>query len=475
MAGTRARRTVRSMTQTHAMAHADAAWLRMDRPTNLMIITSALWFDQPLDEERLTATILSRLVERYPRFRQRVREGVGGARWEDDPDFDVRLHLHHLALPAPGDREALARVVGDLMAEPLDRSRPLWAIHLLDGYAGEGCALVVRMHHAIADGIALARVMLELADAPGGAAAPVAPLGPEHQPRVRLPFEAAAREAAGVVRLAARETARTLRHPLHLGELAREGVADAQALSRFLLAPTERTHPLHDELGAVQRVAWSRPVPLTLVKALGHDQGATINDVLVACIAGAVRRHLERAGMPLDDVHAMVPFNLRPLDEPLPRDLGNRFGLVLLDLPVATGDARVRLRRAAGRMRKIKHSREGAVSYGILGAMGHAPTAVEALAVDVFSSKATMVLTNVPGPREPVTLAGVPLRGVLVWAPCSGAVGMSVSIFSYAGEVTVGFMVNGRLVEDPQTLVADFEATLAELADLTGLTDVHSE
>jgi hypothetical protein len=171
--------------------------------------------------------------------------------------------------------------------------------------------------------------------------------------------------------------------------------------------------------------------------------------------------------MPTDDVHAMVPFNLRPLDQPLPRDLGNRFGLVLLDLPVATADPLLRLRRSASRMRAIKHSREGPVSYGILGAMGHTLPMVEARAVDLFSSKATMVLTNVPGPRHPVSLAGVPLGGVLGWAPCSGAVGMSVSIFSYAGEVTVGFMVNGRLIEDPEVLVTELQASLEELVAAT--------
>jgi WS/DGAT/MGAT family acyltransferase len=448
------------------MAPADAAWLRMDRPTNLMIITTALWFDEPLDEQALRETIQTRMVDRYPRFRQRVHEGIVGVHWEDDPDFDIDLHLHHLALPEPGDRDVLARVVGELMSEPLDRARPLWMMHLFDGY-GDGCAVVVRMHHAIADGIALARVMLELTDGPEGADEPVMPQGPPKQPRLRLPFEAVAREAAGAARLAARETAHTLRHPSHVGELARESVADGRALARFLFAPTERVHPLHAELGVAQRVAWSPPIPLDTVRAVGKGRRATINDVLVACVAGAIRRYLEERDMPTDDVHAMVPFNLRPLDQPLPRDLGNRFGLVLLDLPVATADPLLRLRRSASRMRAIKHSREGPVSYGILGAMGHTLPMVEARAVDLFSSKATMVLTNVPGPRHPVSLAGVPLGGVLGWAPCSGAVGMSVSIFSYAGEVTVGFMVNGRLIEDPEVLVTELQASLEELVAAT--------
>jgi diacylglycerol O-acyltransferase len=448
---------------THAMSHADAAWLHMDQPTNPMIITSALWFDRPLDEEALRDVVRRRLVEPYARFRQRVRETTTGAHWEDDPAFDLDLHMRHLALPAPGDRAVLARVTGDLIAEPLDRSRPLWGVYLLDGY-GEGSAIVCRMHHAIADGIALARVMLELTDAADGAEAPPRiPPAPAREGRVSLPLEGTIREVLGLTRGVVRGTLRSVRQPSRVAELARERAADLRAVAKLLLAPSERTHPLHDTLGVKQRVAWSRPLQLEAVRAAGRAYGATINDVLIAAVAGAMRRHLEGSGDATEDVRATVPFNLRPPDEPLPSDLGNRFGLVLLDLPVATPDPVARVRESAARMQAIKASREGAVTYGILGAMGHTPPVVESRLVDLLSSKATMVLTNVPGPRQRLALAGVPLEGILVWAPCSGAIGMSVSIFSYAGSVTVGFMVNGNLVDDPSTLVDKFEASLEEV------------
>lgn len=452
------------MPTTHAMNHADAAWFHMDRPTNLMIVTSALWTDEPLDEVRLRDVIQERLVEAYPRFTQRVVEGLTGPHWEDDPTFDLDLHLHHLALPHPGDRAILEAVVGDLMSQPLDHSRPLWAMYLLDGY-GEGSAIVTRMHHAIADGIALARVMLGLTDerADAGQAAFIdAP-----HVRARLPLEGTAREVARITGGAVHEAAETLLHPQHLAELAGEGVADAQALLKLLGAPAEHRSPLHDELGAGWRAAWSSPLALAEVKEAGRRQGATINDVLVSCVAGAVRTYLKHTGIDPVDVHAMVPFNLRPLDQPLPRDLGNRFGLVLLDLPVSIEDPIRRLRESHTRMSAIKSSREGPMSYAILDVIGRTPPALEARIVDMFSAKATMVLTNVPGPRTPVYLAGARLGGVLGWAPCSGAVGMSVSIFSYDGEVTVGFMVNGRLVEDPHDLVAAFESAAGAVLSAT--------
>jgi hypothetical protein len=160
----------------------------------------------------------------------------------------------------------------------------------------------------------------------------------------------------------------------------------------------------------------------------------------------------------------LVPFNLRPLDEPLPRELGNRFGLVLLALPIAIDDPALRLGAVHERMAAIKRSREGAVTYGLLGAMGAVPGPVESRAIDFFTAKASLVLTNVPGPPQHLSVAGTPIGGVLVWAPCAGAVSMSVSIFSYAGEVSVGFLVDAGLVPDPDALVDRLADELTALA-----------
>src|SRR5512132_235972 len=131
--------------QTTQMTNADAAWLRMDRPTNLMVVNGMLWFDEPVDTDLARQVIRERLVERFPRFRRRVVEPrlVGQPRWEDDPSFDLDRHIHRRALPAPGDRAALEEFITDLMAMPLDRSKPLWDVYLVDGY-GDGMALITR-------------------------------------------------------------------------------------------------------------------------------------------------------------------------------------------------------------------------------------------------------------------------------------------------------------------------------------------
>jgi WS/DGAT/MGAT family acyltransferase len=202
------------------------------------------------------------------------------------------------------------------------------------------------------------------------------------------------------------------------------------------------------------------------VKEVAHQNDATVNDVLVAAMTGALREHLERRGSLVDQIRAFVPFNLRPLDRPLPAALGNKFGLVALPLPVGARTAAARLRKVKQHMDAIKDSPEGVISYGVLEAMGHTPLKVESAILDLFSAKGTTVITNVPGPREPVYLAGTPVGAVAVWAPTSGSVSMSVSIFSYNGQVTVGVMADAGLVPDPEALVDGFQSELEALSQI---------
>jgi diacylglycerol O-acyltransferase / wax synthase len=461
------------MPHRERMGSADAAWLRMDRPTNLMIINSVLLFDEPLDPERVRGLIEERLVSRYPRFSQRVVESSGprgGAFWEDDASFDLDLHFHRRALPAPGDRDALEALVGDIMSEPLDRAKPLWNVYLIEGY-GEGSALYVRMHHCIADGIALARVMLSLTDSsPDAGIAPAEPGTPAENgtplvSRVTRPVAGAVHAARAATSAVVHEGFEALFHPTEeldrIGGLAR---TDSRALAHVFLRSGDAATAFKGELGVARRVAWSDPMPLDEVKAIAHANGVTVNDVLVAAMTGAMREYLRTHDSLVDEIRAFVPFNLRPLDQPLPASLGNKFGLVLLPLPVGARTAAARLRQVKRHMDEIKNSPEGAIAYGVLELMGQTPAQVEAAILDLFSAKGTAVITNVPGPREPVYLAGVAVSAVAVWAPTSGSVSMSVSLFSYNGQVTVGVMCDAGLVPDPGLLVDGYGAELRALA-----------
>jgi diacylglycerol O-acyltransferase len=427
------------------MSSADAAWLHMDRPTNLMVINSVFWFAEPVHWDDYKAVLWERLVERFDRFRQRPVEGATGPHWED-VEVDLELHVHHVSLPAPGDRRALEAFVSDRVAMPLDRSRPLWEVYLIDGF-GTGAAVLTRMHHCIADGIALARVMLTLTD--GG---PTPEEGFSEPSRGGLPFEALVRTAATV----AQDALGAVQHPRRaVGTV----IEDAQTVAKLVLPSPDPRSAIKGEQRAAHHVAWSDPIDLRRVKRAARALDATVNDVLVSAVTAAVGEYLRSRGTAPADVHALVPFNLRPLDAPLPRELGNRFGLVVLSLPVGIEDPLERTLEVKRRMDAIKHGHEGAISYGILELMGRTPPMVEGRLIDYFSGKGSMVLTNVPGPRRPLSVAGTPLAGVLVWAPCSGSIAMSVSIFSYAGKVTVGFLTDAGLVPDPGVLA---DATRAE-------------
>jgi WS/DGAT/MGAT family acyltransferase len=458
---------------TDRLSNADAAWLHMDRPTNLMVITTVLMFERPVDWERVKLLTKERLVERYPKFRQRVVESrlpLRPPKWEDDPDFALEHHMHHLALPAPGDETALQALIGDLMTMPLDHSRPLWHTYMVDGF-GDGVAMISRMHHCIADGIALARVMLSMTDSAPGAGLRPAVHGRESRSRsvlgVPIPGERQLAQAFDLAGGAGRQARHIATSPRHAADLAVALGRDATTVVRLLLTPADAASAIKGDPGISRRVAWGRPLQLAKIKQIAHDHGATVNDVLLAAVTGALRHYLRERGSPPVELQAMVPFNLRPLDEPLPRELGNKFGLVFLPLPVGVSGSYRRLVEVHKRMDEIKRSRHGAVSYELLSITGMTPEPFERRIVDLFTSKGTAVMTNVPGPAQPVYLAGTPIRTVLVWAPTSGHIGMSVSIFSYRGEVTIGLMVDAALVPEPRQIVKELEREVRALSKLS--------
>jgi WS/DGAT/MGAT family acyltransferase len=451
---------------------ADVAWLHMDRPTNLMVNNVVLWFDTPVDWERFTKICRERLVGRFPRFSQRVAESrvpwrpVG---WEDDPRFDLEHHLHRLPLPAPGDHAALMELVANLMATPLDHDKPLWDMYLVDGY-GPGCAIVFRAHHCIADGIALAGVTMSLTeDAPDAGVAPAAlaqrhRAGPLHA--VGVPIAAAASGVRHAAEVVVREGLQVGAQPRQPSSVTRPSKDRTRRLTRFLHTRSDADTLLKGELGIAQRVAASRPIRLADVTRTGHATGTTVNDVVLSAVTGALRSYLLERGSPVTELGARVPFNLRSLTEPLAPDLGNKFGPVPVMLPVGLDDPQARLAEVHRRMAEIKDSHKGARSYGLLRVIGMAPPKIAHVITDVGTAKATSLITNVPGPQRPVALAGTPVRGIIVWAPRPGSMSMSVTIFSYNGEIIVGLAADAGLIPDAERILAGMEDELAELERL---------
>lgn len=450
------------------MSAVDTAWLRMDRPSNLMQIVGVMIFDGVLDEIRLRTAIEQRLL-RFERFRQIIRQQGGSYVWSEDPDFHLDHHLRRAILPGTAGKAELEAFVADLASTPLNPSRPLWEMHLVDTSMG-GQALVIRIHHSIADGIALVGVLLSMADD-----APVPRLRPggkavrgedEHDPFWLALWRPATDAMLNAIRLSTNLWAKYVglaTDPLKALEYTRLGSAMAGEIGKLLLMSGDTRTRFKGKPGTSKRVAWSAPISLPEVKAVGGVLGCSVNDMLLSSAAGALRAYLADKGDPVADVEirAMVPVNLRqPEDEGL---LGNRFGLVALELPVGVENPLARLYATRDRMLALKDSLQAPLTLSILGAVGMAPKFAQSKILDMLASKATAVMTNVPGPQQPVYVAGARLNQPLFWVPQSGDIGMGLSILSYDNRVQFGLVTDKGLVPDPESIVARFAGEFEKL------------
>lgn len=468
------------------MSPVDTAWLRMDTPGNLMMIVGVYVFDRSIDFTRLRAVLESRFLS-YLRFRARaVSDATGSWHWEEVDDFDLDQHLIRVALPGKGTRRDFQKFTARLAGEALDPNRPLWQFHLIDNVEG-GQAMVVRIHHAIADGMALIQVLMSMTSGSAETS-----LSDELPPSALEHLEADGRGAPapweGLLRSITDVTVKTLDRtgdiatrvlhaygailddPEMVGEAATEYARVAAQVSKdvtalALMDPDSETS-LKGRPGGSKVVAWNEPLSLEEVKAVGYALGASVNDVLLSCVAGAIRGYLAERGEHIDgiELRAMVPVNLRG---PRSKGLGNKFGLVPLLLPVGMENPLARVYEVRARMEQLKHGYTAVLAMGLLGVMGLVPRAAQKQITDILASKATAVMTNVPGPRAPLYMAGAQIRRMMFWVPQSGDIAVGVSILSYSGGVQFGLITDKRVCREPQAIIdrfaAEFEKLMAAL------------
>jgi len=462
------------------MSRVDTAWLRMDTDVNLMMIVG-VWLLRPALRYRdLCARIRERLLK-YERFRQKVVQGTLGSTWVEDEHFDLGHHVVVERLTrrrGQVEQEALQQRMGELASLPLDPARPLWQFQLIEHHAG-GSALICRIHHCMGDGVALNSVMMSLAD--DGAPPPEVSRGEDDPHETHLedwvadellrPLTGLTVQAIGLAGSGIVQALRAVEHPRRAWKdvllLARHGrhlLADAAALA---LLPNDSPTRLKGHGSGRKVVAWCEPLPLSEVKAVGKALGATVNDVLLSTAAGAIGRWLADSGDdPVGkDIRALVPVNLRPLEEAW--QLGNRFGLVPLLLPVGVANPLRRLRVVHQRMKALKGSFQPLLSYGLLGLSGLLVQRGQAALSSLFLDKTTAVMTNVPGPQQALKLCDATVRQSIFWVPASGDVGVGVSIISYAGGVQFGLITDERLCPEPGAISARFVREFEQLVLLT--------
>ena len=463
------------------MSKVDTAWLRMDSPSNLMTIVG-IWVLRPgVTYNAVCERVQERLLK-YPRFMQRAVEDATGASWVVDRDFDIAHHvvIEKLAKKPKGrEQEALQDRVAELTMQPLDRKHPLWQFHLVPHYQG-GSALVVRIHHCIADGIALISVTQSLVD--GGTAPPERRTkgalrggleGAEDwladslvKPLTSLAVRALGRAGEGVARSIKmlREPQKGLSDTLGMAKIAYRVTADLAALA---LMPDDSKTRLKGQPGTAKRVAWCQPIPLEEVKVVGRALTCSVNDVLLSCVAGAIGEYLKAKGDDVtgQEIRAMVPVNLRPIEDA--PQLGNHFGLAPLVLPIGLDNPIERIYEVRRRMGQMKGSYQPVLAFGLLALAGLLIKPGQDALLNLFSKKTTAVMTNVPGPRVRLKFCGATIEQNMFWVPQSGTVGLGVSILSYGGGVQFGVITDSTLCPDPQAIIDEFEPEFAKLAMVT--------
>ena len=467
------------------MSKVDTAWLRMDSPSNLMMIMG-VWILKPgITLAALSERVRERMLP-YRRFVQAAREDATGAHWIDDADFRLDRHVVAHRLSRTGtqsEQDALQARVAELAMQPLDRQHPLWRFELIEQYDG-GSALIARIHHCIADGIALIGVMMSLVD--GGGAPPQRKS--RKSPKTGLdgaedwvadtlirPFgdlTAKALEAAGG---GAAKSFAMLASPQQsltdsLGQavdLARMGGQLASDVAALALMPDDSPTRLKGQPGNTKRVAWCEPIPLDEVKAIGKALNCSVNDVLLACVAGAIGAYLNALGDDTQgkEIRAMVPINLRPMEDAW--KLGNRFGLVPLVLPIGCTNPVERVFTVRSRMNDLKGSLQPLLTFALLSVAGLLVKPAQDALLSLFGRKTTAVMTNVPGPVAKLKVCGSTLEQNMFWVPQTGTVGLGVSILSYGGGVQFGVMADTTLCPEPQRIIDAFEPEFRRLLTLT--------
>ncbi|MBK7264600.1 MAG: wax ester/triacylglycerol synthase family O-acyltransferase [Rubrivivax sp.] len=457
----------------HRMSRVDTAWLRMDNDVNLMMIVGIWLLATPVSINAVRARVVDKLLK-YERFRQRVVHDTLGTSWVEDDQFDIERHVDVKPLrraAGQSERAALQQLCAQMAGTPLDARHPLWHFQLVPTYEG-GSALVVRIHHCIGDGIALTSVMQSITD--GGSDPPKrrrkaddAGDGDWLSDAVLKPLSDLTTKAIAMYGDGVAKSLDALSNPqmplLGSLEMVRTGYKVLSDVAALALLPDDSPTLLKGKPSGRKVVAWCEPLPLDHVKAVSKGLNCSVNDVLLSCAAGAIGSYLRG----LDDdpagkeIRAMVPVNLRPLEHAW--KLGNRFGLAPLVLPIGIANPVERVFAVRQRMNELKGSYQPLLAFAILSLTGLLIKPAQDAVLGLFAKKTTAVMTNVPGPAQPLKFCGATLRQNMFWVPASGDVGVGVSILSYAGGVQFGLITDQALCPQPQQIIDRFGEEFEQL------------
>ena len=447
----------------------DASFLYLEKPGVHMHVAGLSIFGPREDGSSLTYDDVERVVEARlrmaPRLRRKLRSIPGNLSrpvWIDDAGFDLDFHLRRASVPSPGGRFQLERAVGRVLSRPLDRTKPLWELYVYEDLADDRTAILLKLHHAMADGIGgmmIASALFDLApDAPAGEP------DPAWVPVPGPPLEELIRGAVEEVIL----------HPLQsLGHLARRPrvfaetvAATADAFRTVAGMGTTPRGPFDGRVGPNRRFATAER-PFAVFRSIKESLGGTVNDVVLTVVAAGVHALLESRGEATRGrtLRAMVPVSVRsPGDS---GDIGNRVAPVFIDVPVGRMSPRTRLRRVRAAAARIKDSGMAVGADTIIGLGAYAPPALLATAARLIAQAhwCNLVVSNVPAPQVPLYLAGAPLEANHPAMNLKEDCGLSVACTSAGGTMAFGLTADWDRVPDIEVLARGIEAAIDDLAE----------
>jgi len=450
----------------------DVSFLYLEEPTTPMHVGSVAVFKPPkagLDHDRLIG-LIERRLHLVPRYRQKIKwvpARLASPVWVDDTAFDIAFHVRRSALPRPGSDAQLCELVGRLMSRRLDRSRPLWEIYLVEGLSGGRIAVITKTHHAMVDGIGavdLAQVMLDQTPRPRSIPGDSWVAAPEPT-AADLALDAVSElvaqpsSAVDALRRSVDDVASSL------GRLASQ-LAGALAYARTAVAPSAET-PLNATIGEQRRYGIAR-TDLDDYKRVRKAHGGTVNDVVLATVAGGLRAWLMTRGEPVTaglTIRAMVPVSVRPAAEPV--GPGNHVSSYLVDLPVGEPDPLQRLRRISAEMSEHKADGQSIGADVLVRLSGFAPPTLHSLAARAASQLSrrvfNVVVSNVPGPQLRLYAAGARMLEVFPVVPLAKGQAVSIGVTSYSGGLFYGLNADRDTMWDVDTLCQLIRESLAEL------------
>jgi len=448
----------------------DGWWLHLERDVQQLHVGSALLFEGPAPSHAKFAAAIESRLDLVPRYRQRVLRvplELGRPVWADDPRFRIGDHVRHATLPRPGTEDSLRDLTAALMSQHLDLSRPLWESWLVDGLEGGRWAMVNKTHHAMIDGISGVDIIDVLLDR-----------DPNIEARTATPWEPAAEPSS--VRLASSALGDLLRVPREIGQVlaralrapgrfTRETAAELYGLAQVGEKVIWPESVLDGPIGARRRWGWAR-ADLSDIKKVKNSFGGTVNDVILAAIAGGFRTFLTARGESVDGrtVRTMVPVSTRTPQEH--GQLGNQVSAVFADLPVGVSDPAERLAAVTRQLSSLKSSGMAMGVDSMLTAANLVPGTLFALGARVAARlpqrAISTVTTNVPGPQVPMYLLGHRLTELFPYIPIGADIRITVGIASYAGRLTCGVTGDFDAVPDLQVLCDGIEAATDELVSL---------